>query len=110
MELRLGTDDADDLDRIDASPAALEMTAERSTTAVRAHDAGGEVTSVVENVPRLVQAETPSLPCVARPEHTRPGRAVRDPGAAAQARAPGDRIDRPSRLAALLHQRPGSED
>ena len=48
VELRVGADDPDDIERVAASLARLDVAAERTPAGVRTYDAGTEVTVVVE--------------------------------------------------------------
>jgi len=90
VELRIGADDPDDLARIEADLARLEIPARRETGTLTARDPGTEVTVVVEIAGRLDQPETPP------PPYNAPGHIRR-----ANARAPGilrqDQV-RPRRL------------
>jgi catechol 2,3-dioxygenase-like lactoylglutathione lyase family enzyme len=62
VELRVGADDLDDIERVTASLARLGVTAERTGTGVRTYDPGTEVTVVVEVADRIKQEDTPSPP------------------------------------------------
>ncbi len=92
VELRIGVDDSDDLDRIASRLRALEVPAERQGETLRTYDAGTEVAVVAEIVPRLVQAETPA------PRYNTPGHIVR-----ANARAAGILREEPVRPRKLGH-------
>jgi catechol 2,3-dioxygenase-like lactoylglutathione lyase family enzyme len=60
MQLGVGADDPDDLDRVAASLSALDLAFERTDTAVRAVDPGTEVTVRVEIAERISQEPTPA--------------------------------------------------
>jgi hypothetical protein len=59
VQLGVGADDPDDLDRVAASLAALGVPAQRTAGGVRAVDSGTEVAVQVEIAPRLQQEPTP---------------------------------------------------
>lgn len=78
VELRIGADDPDDLDRIAASLAALGIAAERTADTISARDAGTGTDVVVAVTPRVVQRATPVPPynapgAAARPDTRAPG-------------------------------------
>ena len=78
VELRVGADDPDDIDRIASSLARLGVAAQRSETGIRTYDPGTEVAVVVEIADRIVQAETPAPPYntlghISRPDTRAPG-------------------------------------
>jgi catechol 2,3-dioxygenase-like lactoylglutathione lyase family enzyme len=62
VELRIGADDPDDIARIAASMANLDLPAQQSGTTITTYDPGTEVTVVVEVADRLEQTETPPPP------------------------------------------------
>jgi glyoxalase/bleomycin resistance protein/dioxygenase superfamily protein len=99
VELRIGADDPDDLARITAALARLEVPAETTGTAVRTYDPGTEVTIVVEVADRLVQAETPA------PPYNTPGHITRP-----NTRAPGVLRETPVQPRKLGHVVLGSTD
>ncbi|WP_327145553.1 VOC family protein [Nocardia sp. NBC_01327] len=78
LELRIGADDPDDLDRIAAALTRLEIAATRTGSEIRAVDAGTGTTVVVELAERLVQTPTPTPPYNAPGVAARPG--TRAPG------------------------------
>ena len=78
VELRVGADDPDDLGRISAALARLEIPAQTGATTIRTYDPGTEVTVIVELAPRVRQRETPAPPYngpghLARPDTRAPG-------------------------------------
>jgi catechol 2,3-dioxygenase-like lactoylglutathione lyase family enzyme len=78
VELRVGADDPDDIARVAASLARLDLAAERTDTGIRTYDPGTEVTVVVEVAERIAQADTPSPPYntpghISRPDTRAPG-------------------------------------
>ena len=78
VELRVGADDPDDIERVAGSLARLGVTAERTGNGVRTYDPGTEVTIVVEIADRIKQEDTPSPPYntpghIARPDTRAPG-------------------------------------
>jgi catechol 2,3-dioxygenase-like lactoylglutathione lyase family enzyme len=99
VQLGVGADDPDDLDRIAAALAALDVPAERTTTSVRAVDPGTEVTVRVEIAPRLAQDPIPV------PGYNSPGVTAR-----ADERAPGILREHPVRPRKLGHVVMGSTD
>ncbi|HEV2638221.1 MAG TPA: VOC family protein [Actinocrinis sp.] len=99
LELRIGADDPDDLDRVAASLARLEIPATRESGQIRAFDPGTELTVVVEVAPRLVQAATPV------PAYNAPGNAARP-----DSRAPGVLRESAVRPRKLGHVVLGSTD
>ncbi len=80
VELRIGADDRDDIERISASLGRLDIAATRSGDVIRAHDAGTELSVVVEIAERIVQNPTPAPPYNAPAETARPN--TRAPGIA----------------------------
>jgi hypothetical protein len=99
VQLGIGADDPDDLDRVAASLAALDVAAERTATSVRAVDPGTEVTVHVEIAPRYAQQPTPA------PAYNTPGVDARR-----EHRAPGIMRDGPVRPRKLGHVVLGSTD
>jgi catechol 2,3-dioxygenase-like lactoylglutathione lyase family enzyme len=77
LELRIGVDDADDLDRAAASLARMGIGSERKRSTLTACELATGVTAVLEVTPRLVQPPTPATP------YNGPGRSERS------GRAPG---------------------
>src|SRR6201992_4423784 len=78
VELRVGADDPDDIERVAASLAQLGVAVEKSATGVRTVDPGTEVTVMVEGADRISQEDTPPPPYngpghVARPDTRAPG-------------------------------------
>ena len=78
VELRVGADDPDDIERVAGSLARLGVTAERTGNGVHTYDPGTEVTVVVEIADRIKQEDTPSPPYnapghIARPDTRAPG-------------------------------------
>jgi len=78
VELRVGADDPDDIERVAGSLAGLGVTVERTGNGVRTYDPGTEVTVVVEIADRIKQEDTPSPPYntpghIARPDTRAPG-------------------------------------
>lgn len=78
LELAIGAENPDDIDRIVASLAGIDVTATRTDNGLSALDAGTRVSVVVEVTDRIVQTPTPA------PPYNAPG----DP-ARANTRAPG---------------------
>ncbi|GAA2030174.1 VOC family protein [Catenulispora yoronensis] len=78
LELRIGADHLDDIDRIAASLRRLEIPATDSGDAIRAYDPGTETMVVVEVSARTDQAATPTPPYNAPGSTTRPD--TRAPG------------------------------
>ena len=99
VELRIGADDPDDLARIAAELARLDVPAHRDATTLTARDAGTEVTVVVEIAARLDQPETPT------PPYNSPGHLGR-----VNVRAPGILREDPVRPRKLGHVVLGSTD
>lgn len=99
VELGIGADDPDDLDRVAASLAALDVTIERSATTVRAVDPGTEVIVRIEVAPRYAQEPTPT------PAYNAPGLNART-----EHRAPGILREQPVRPRKLGHVVLGSTD
>ena len=78
VQLGVGADDPDDLDRVAASLTALGAAVERTASSVRAVDPGTEVTVQVEIAGRYQQEATPtpgynSPGIIARADHRAPG-------------------------------------
>jgi catechol 2,3-dioxygenase-like lactoylglutathione lyase family enzyme len=99
VRLGVGADDADDLDRVAASLAAIGIPAERTAGSVRAADPGTEVTVEVEIAGRLRQDPVPAPPYNSPGVDARPG-----------TRAPGILRERPVRPRKLGHVVLGSTD
>jgi catechol 2,3-dioxygenase-like lactoylglutathione lyase family enzyme len=99
VQLGVGADDPDDLDRVAASLAALGVPAERTAAGVRAVDPGTEVTVQVEIAPRLQQDPRPT------PGYNSPGVTARS-----GERAPGILREQPVRPRKLGHVVLGSTD
>jgi catechol 2,3-dioxygenase-like lactoylglutathione lyase family enzyme len=85
VELHVGTDDTDDVDRIVSNLAGLDIPAQRTADSVTAYDPGTEVTVTVSVASRLVQ------PDIAPPAYNGPGHLARR-----DQRAPG--IERTNRV------------
>ncbi len=92
VQLGVGADDPDDLDRVAASLTAMDLVVERTDTSVVAVDPGTEVTVRVEIAARYAQEPTPP------PPYNTPGIDART-----QARAPGILRDAPVRPRKLGH-------
>lgn len=60
MELGVGADNPDDLDRVAANLAGLHLTAHRDATSISCQDPGTQVTVKVEIAPRLEQEAKPA--------------------------------------------------
>jgi catechol 2,3-dioxygenase-like lactoylglutathione lyase family enzyme len=99
VQLGVGADDPDDLDRVAASLASLGVPVERTAGSVRAVDPGTEITVQVEIAGRYQQEPTPA------PEYNSPGVTAR-----ADQRAPGILRDQPVRPRKLGHVVLGSTD
>jgi catechol 2,3-dioxygenase-like lactoylglutathione lyase family enzyme len=99
VQLGVGADDPDDLDRAAAALAALGIAAERTAGGVRAVDPGTEVAVQVEIAARLQQEPTPA------PGYNGPGVTAR-----AGQRAPGILREPPVRPRKLGHVVVGSTD
>ncbi len=99
VQLGIGADDPDDLDRVAASLAAINVAVERTSTSVRAVDPGTEVTVHVDIVGRYAQEPTPA------PAYNTPGVDART-----GRRAPGILRERPVRPRKLGHVVLGSTD
>jgi hypothetical protein len=99
VQLGIGVDDPNDLDRVAASLAGLGMTAERDPTSIRTVDPGTEVTVRVEIAPRYAQEATPV------PAYNAPGLDTRT-----EHRAPAILRDDPVRPRKLGHVVLGSTD
>jgi catechol 2,3-dioxygenase-like lactoylglutathione lyase family enzyme len=99
VRLGIGVDDPDDLDRVAAGLAALDVTVERADGSVTAVDPGTQVTVRVEIAGRVAQQPTPS------PAHNAPGVTVRT-----DERAPGILREQQVRPRKLGHVVLGSAD
>ncbi|MDV3129927.1 VOC family protein [Mycobacterium sp. 21AC1] len=99
LELRIGADGPDDIDRIARSLAHLEIPSERSTDSIRAVDSGTELAVIVEVAPRMSQTPTPT------PAYNAPGVPAR-----ADSRAPGIERDEAVKPRKLGHVVIGSTD
>ncbi len=99
VDLTVGADDADDLDRVAAGLSMLGLTAVREGGALRAHEPASGVLARVEVSPRLEQPFVPPTP------YNGPGRPER-----ADDRAPGVLRDEPVRPLKLGHVVIGSRD
>ncbi|MEV5987420.1 VOC family protein [Streptomyces sp. NPDC052051] len=99
VEMRIGADDTDDLERIGRGLASIDMLAERSESKLRTYDSGTEVSIVVELAPRIDQAETPP------PPYNMPGHIARP-----DARAPSVLREAPVQPRKLGHVVLGSAD
>jgi len=99
VELGVGADDPDDLDRVAASLSRLGVQVERTATGVSAVDPGTELLVRVELAPRYEQAPTPP------PPYNSPGINAR-----VQERAPGILREDPVRPRKLGHVVLGSTD
>jgi catechol 2,3-dioxygenase-like lactoylglutathione lyase family enzyme len=97
--LGIGVDDPDDLDRVAAGLAALDVPVERGAGSVTATDPGTRVTVRVEIADRIAQKPTPA------PVFNAPGVTART-----DERAPGILRDRPVRPRKLGHVVLGSTD
>ncbi len=92
VQLGVGADDPDDLNRIAAALAALDIPVERGADSLRAVDPGTEVTVQVSIAPRLQQEPTPP------PPYNSPGIDART-----DQRAPGNLREGPVRPRKLGH-------
>ncbi|MGW1295416.1 VOC family protein [Streptomyces sp. NPDC002533] len=99
VELGVGADDPDDLDRVAAALARLDVPVHRTAGGVSAVDPGTEVLVRVEIAPRLRQTPPPTAP------YNTPGAAVRR-----GERAPGILREAPVRPRKLGHVVLGSTD
>ena len=99
VQLGIGADDPDDLDRVAASLAAMDVAVERTDVSVCAVDPGTEVTACVEIAGRYAQEPTPA------PAYNTPGVDART-----ERRAPGILRERPVRPRKLGHVVLGSTD
>jgi len=99
VQLGVGADDQDDLDRVAASLAALGVAVERTDASVRAVDPGTEVLVSVEIADRYTPEPTPA------PAYNTPGVVARE-----GERAPGILRDEPVRPRKLGHVVLGSTD
>ena len=88
VEVSIGAEDPDDIDRVASQLATLGVTAERSASCVRAVDGGTGVAVRVEIAPPIVQDETPATPYNGPGRIDREGRSprLRDDDAPVQAR------------------------
>jgi hypothetical protein len=99
VQLGIGADDPDDLDRVAAALSAMEVAAERTGTSVTAIDPGTEVAVRVEIAARYAQPPVPG------PIYNAPGVNAR-----VGQRAPGILRDQPVRPRKLGHVVLGSTD
>src|ERR1700761_8573162 len=99
VELRVGADDPDDMERVASSLARLDLTVERTASGVRTFDPGTEVSVVVEVAGRISQKDTPS------PPYNTPGHTERP-----NPRAPGVLRETPVQPRKLGHVVLGSTD
>ena len=99
LEIGIGVDDPDDLDRIAANISALGLEATRTATSLHVTDPGTDVRATVEIAPRIKQKPTPW------PGFNGPGTVVR-----LTERAPGVLRDGPVRPRKLGHVVVGSTD
>ncbi len=99
IQLGVGADDPDDLDRVAASLTAMDIAVERTDTSVRATDPGTAVTVHVEIAGRYVQEPAPT------PAYNSPGIDART-----EHRAPGILREQPVRPRKLGHVVLGSTD
>ncbi len=99
VELRVGADDPDDIGRVAASLAGLDLAVEKTATGVRTFDPGTEVNVVVEVAGRISQEDTPS------PPYNTPGHEARP-----NTRAPGVLRETPVQPRKLGHVVLGSTD
>ena len=99
VELRVGADDPDDIERVAASLAGLDLAVEKTATGVRTYDPGTEVSVVVEVAGRISQEDTPS------PPYNTPGHLARP-----NTRAPGVLRETPVQPRKLGHVVLGSTD
>ena len=99
VELGVGADDPDDLDRIAASLGALGLETTREASSITAVEPGTEVLVRVEIAPRVTQEPTPT------PSYNAPGVNTRQ-----QERAPGILREGPVRPRKLGHVVLGSTD
>ncbi|WP_116995477.1 VOC family protein [Desertimonas flava] len=99
LDLRIGVDDTDDLDRIASSLAKLDLAPERRASSLVTFDPGTEVRVTIEIAPRLVSNPTPA------PGYNAPGDSVR-----VNVRAPGILRKSPVKPRKLGHVVLGSTD
>jgi catechol 2,3-dioxygenase-like lactoylglutathione lyase family enzyme len=99
VELNIGVDDPDDLDRVAASLARLGVTADRTATSVTAVEKATGVRATLEVASRLTQPEVPATP------YNGPGRTERHDD-----RAPGILRSGPVRPRKLGHAVVGTTD
>jgi catechol-2,3-dioxygenase len=99
VELRVGADDPDDIERVAASLAGLDLAVEKTATGVRTFDPGTEVNVVVEVAGRISQEDTPA------PPYNTPGHEARP-----NTRAPGVLRETPVQPRKLGHVVLGSTD
>jgi catechol 2,3-dioxygenase-like lactoylglutathione lyase family enzyme len=78
LELRIGADDRDDVDRVAAALARLEFASTPADNGIRARDPGTQVSVVVEITERITQNPTPTTPYNAPADAARPN--TRAPG------------------------------
>ena len=99
VELGVGVDDPDDLDRVESSLAKLDVTGKRDQTSLRVLDPNSNLTVVLEIASHLIQTPVQQVP------YNGPGRPSRPNG-----RAPG--IERTNKVAPkkLGHVVIGSKD
>ncbi len=90
VEMRIGADDPDDIERIAAALARLDIAASQTSVGIRAHDPGTQVSVVVEVADRIIQHPTPA------PPYNAPGDAAR-PNTRAPSIGRADRV-RPRKL------------
>jgi catechol 2,3-dioxygenase-like lactoylglutathione lyase family enzyme len=72
LEISIGAEDPDDIERVAAQLARLDINAERDETSISATDAGTGVRVTVEIAPKVEQARTPATP------YNGPGRIERE--------------------------------
>ena len=72
IELRIGADDPDDIDRIATALARLDIVSARLDTGIRAIDPGTQVSVVVEIAERITQNRLPTPPDNAPADPARP--------------------------------------
>ncbi|WIX82222.1 VOC family protein [Amycolatopsis carbonis] len=99
VELGVGVDDPDDLDRIEASLAKLDVAGKRDETSLRVLDPNSNTLVVLEIAPHLVQVPVEQVP------YNGPGRVSRPDG-----RAPGVERTNKVRPKKLGHVVIGSKD
>jgi catechol 2,3-dioxygenase-like lactoylglutathione lyase family enzyme len=99
VELGVGVEDPDDLDRIAAALARLDITGSRAENCLRVLDPNSNLAVVLQIAPRLVQPPVEQVP------YNGPGRPARPNG-----RAPGVEREDPVRPRKLGHVVVGSRD